>query len=139
MNTSMRLRSTLALLAAGAIVSVAAVSAQASGGPLYGGPQVVDDVGSGDVVLRRDGTKATTFVADVSPAPVLHRDGTKATPFVADVGPQPTASADTFDWSDAAIGAAVGLLIAAVAVAGSAAIRGRPTHAAGSTPASQGA
>jgi hypothetical protein len=109
MNTSMRLRSTLALLAGGAILAVGAVSAQAHGPQ---GPQPVEDAGSGDVVLRRDGTEAT------------------------DAGP--TASADGFDWGDAAIGTAAGILMAAAAIAGSAAIRGRPTHAAGSTAASQG-
>jgi hypothetical protein len=129
MNTSMRLRSTLALLAGGAILAVGAVSAQAHGPQ---GPQPVEDAGSGDVVLRRDGTEATTLVTGLSPAPLPRRGDAEAT----DAGP--TASADGFDWGDAAIGTAAGILMAAAAIAGSAAIRGRPTHAAGSTAASQG-
>ena len=36
---------------------------------------------------------------------VLRRDGSKAVPFVADLGPKAPATAGGFDWGDAAIGA----------------------------------
>lgn len=122
MNTSMQKRSIVALLVAGSIVAAAPVAAQAYG-PLYEGPQAVSDaqaVGkaeSSDLVLRRDGTKATAFATGL--------------------GPEATASADGFDWGDGAIGAAAGLLIAALAVGGSAAIRGGQAPAPAATPASQ--
>ncbi len=83
-----------------------------------------------DTTLRRDGSKAVPFVADVSTqgasssGPALRRDGSKAVPFVADVGLEaavPTgtaAAADAFDWADAAIGLGIGLtaglLVAAI-------------------------
>jgi hypothetical protein len=90
---------------------------------------------SGDVTLRRDGSKAVPVVADVSgkgdaeasSASVLRRDGSKAEPFVAQVGPEaaPAVPADGFDWSDAAIGAGLGAAAVMLAVAGAFAVRGR--------------
>ena len=40
-----------------------------------------------------------------SNGPALRRDGSKAVPFVADLGPRAPATAGGFDWGDAAIGA----------------------------------
>jgi hypothetical protein len=81
--------------------------------------------------LRRDGSKAVPFVADVSkPAgpvasgPVLRRDGSKAVPFVAELEPDTAAAADGFDWGDAALGAAVAIGTVALAGVGLA-VRGR--------------
>ncbi|MGH2960972.1 MAG: hypothetical protein ACRDL3_02085, partial [Solirubrobacterales bacterium] len=48
----------------------------------------------------------------------LRRDGSKAVPFVADLDPEPAAAGDGFDWSDAAIGAGLGAAAVALAVAG---------------------
>jgi hypothetical protein len=87
----------------------------------------------GDITLRRDGSQAVPFVADVSGktdasnAPVLRRDGSQAVPFVADVGPQtaPVAAADGFDWRDAAIGAGLGAMAVLLAAAGVVALRDR--------------
>jgi hypothetical protein len=88
---------------------------------------------SGDITLRRDGSKAVPLVADVSGktdasnVPVLRRDGSKAEPFVAQVGPETVsaATADRFDWSDAAIGAGLGAAAAMLVMAGALAVRGR--------------
>lgn len=86
-----------------------------------------------DITLRRDGSKAVPFVADVSGksnanpsnAPVMRRDGSKAVPLVADLDGEPAAVADGFDWSDAAIGAGLGATAVLLAVAGTVAMRGR--------------
>jgi hypothetical protein len=94
---------------------------------------------SGDITLRRDGSKAVPLVADVSGksdtrasnVPALRRDGSKAEPFVAQLGPEtaPAAPADGFDWSDAAIGAGLGAAAAMLVMAGALAVRGRrPFH-----------
>ena len=58
----------------------------------------------------------------------LRRDGSKAEPFVANVDSTPTASAsgDGFDWGDAAIGAGVSLLAAALLMSAGA-VGGRRT------------
>jgi hypothetical protein len=82
--------------------------------------------------LRRDGSKAVPFVADVSrPAgptaddPVLRRDGSEAVPLVADLQPDVAApAADGFDWGDAAVGAGAAIGLAALGGAGLA-LRGR--------------
>ncbi len=55
---------------------------------------------------------------------VLRRDGSQAVPFVADVGPEATATSDGFDWGDAGIGATSMLVLAAIA-AGAALLLGR--------------
>ena len=109
-NTSIWIRLIVIGLAA---CTVAAVAAPASG-----------------QTLRRDGSKAVSFVADVSKAAgpgglLLRRDGSKAVPFVvnpgADVGPT---AADGFDWGDAAVGAAAAIGLVALGGAGLA-LRGR--------------
>ena len=46
---------------------------------------------------------------------VLRRDGSRAVPFVADVGPEATATSDGFDWGDAGIGATAMLALAGIA------------------------
>ena len=61
---------------------------------------------------------------------VLHRNGSQATPFVADVSDQSAAPdsavpGDGFDWGDAAIGAGAGLLAAALLLGGSGAVQAR--------------
>jgi len=59
----------------------------------------------------------------------LRRDGSKAEPFVANVDSTPTASAsgDGFDWGDAAIGAGVSLLAAAFLMMSAGGLGGRRT------------
>ena len=117
MNTSIWTRMTITALA---VCAVAAVAAPASG-----------------QTLRRDGSKAVPFVADVSKesadpssGPVLRRDGSKAVPLVADLEPETAARADGFDWSDAAIGAGLGAAAVLLVVVGASAVRGRrPAHA----------
>jgi hypothetical protein len=92
--------------------------------------------GSDDITLRRDGSKAVPFVADVSKdtadrsgGPTLRRDGSKAVPFVADVSGQSDAetaiASDGFDWGDAAIGAGLGAAAVLLALAAASAVRGR--------------
>lgn len=61
---------------------------------------------------------------------VLHRDSSQATPFVADLSDQSAApnsavAGDGFDWGDAAIGAGAGLLAAALLLGGSGAVQAR--------------
>lgn len=62
-------------------------------------------------------------------AMTLRRDGSKAVPFVAERtdadSPSTGAASDGFDWSDAAIGAALGAGAALLTVAGSSVVRGR--------------
>ena len=57
----------------------------------------------------------------------LRRDGSQAEAFVADVGGTPSATGDGFDWGDAAIGAGAGLLAAALLMVGTGAVGGRRT------------
>lgn len=49
-----------------------------------------------------------------SNSPVLRRDGSKAVPFVADLGPKAPGTPDGFDWGDGAIGA--GAIIGVIAL-----------------------
>ena len=81
-----------------------------------------------DLTLRRDGSKAVPFVADLGGQPgasskgiVLRRVGSAAEPFVADLRSERPATADGFDLLDAAIGAGVVLL----AMGGTRALRSR--------------
>ena len=84
-------------------------------------------------------TSSLTALSHDSIGPVaIRRDGSQAEPFVANVGSQPTTAGDGFDWGDAAIGAGAGLLAACVAMLGSAAIGGRRSSRP-TTAASQGA
>ena len=59
----------------------------------------------------------------------LRRDGSQAEAFVADVGGTPSATGDGFDWGDAAIGAGAGLLAAALLLGGSGAVQARRRRA----------
>ena len=102
------------------VTALAACTAAALAAPAWG--QGDDDT------LRRDGSKAAPFVADLSEQPgasskgiVLRRVRSDAEPFVAGVEPEPAATADGFDLGDAAIGAGVVLL----AVGGTRALRSR--------------
>ena len=82
--------------------------------------------------LRRDGSKAVPFVAEVgnvagptAGAPALRRDGSKAVPFVADLEPDIAAAAgEGFHWGDAAVGAGAAIVLVALGGAGLA-LRGR--------------
>ena len=82
--------------------------------------------------LRRDGSKAVPFVAEVgnvagptAGAPALRRDGSKAVPFVADLEPDIAAAAgEGFHWGDAAVGAGAAIALVAFGGAGLA-LRGR--------------
>jgi hypothetical protein len=91
---------TIALVTAGLLLVAPAAGAS---GP--GGERASDQAaGSGQdgIVVRRDGSKADPFVANVSSA----------------AAPSPsTGSGSGFDWGDAAIGAGIGAL-AAMALAG---------------------
>src|SRR5215211_973427 len=80
---------------------------------------------SGDVTLRRDGSKAVPFVADPGKGsgasvsvPALRRDGSKAVPFVADLGPEAAATEGGFDWGDAGIGAGAALVLTTMGLGG---------------------
>jgi hypothetical protein len=77
--------------------------------------------------LHRDGSKATPFVANVSPTATLHRDGSKAVPLVANLNPTaaPADSGTGFDWGDAMIGAGGAVALIAVLGAGGLTIRSR--------------
>jgi hypothetical protein len=80
----------------------------------------------------------TALSSDSNPGGLvaLRRDGSKAEPFVADVSSEPVATGDGFDWGDAAIGAGAGLLAACLAMFGASAMHDRrnrtsqPTRAA---------
>ena len=48
---------------------------------------------------------------------VLRRDGSKADPFVADLAPTGTPAADGFDWGDAAVGLGAGLIVGVLGLA----------------------
>jgi hypothetical protein len=82
--------------------------------------------------LRRDGSKAVPFVAEVGRSagavashPVLRRDGSKAVPWVANLEPDVAVPAgDGFDWGDAAVGAGAAIALVALGGAGLA-LRGR--------------
>ena len=67
--------------------------------------------GGEDITLRRDGSKAEPFVANL---------GTESAPTTA-------ASADGFDWGDAAIGAGLGVAAALLVVGGAYTVRRRPS------------
>ena len=76
--------------------------------------------------LRRDGSKAVPFVAEVGkPAGptagglLLRRDGSKAVPWVANLEPDVAVPAgDGFDWGDAAVGAGAAIALVALGGAG---------------------
>jgi hypothetical protein len=90
------------------VLAVCAVGALAA--PAWGG--------SDDITLRRDGSKAVPFVAEVS--------GQSD----ADLTPETAVANDGFDWGDAAIGAGLGALAVLLAVAATRALRGqRPVRA----------
>jgi hypothetical protein len=121
---SIRIKSTVAT-----VVGTLALAAPAAGAPLE--PQLVTQPHNPD----RNG------------AIVLHRDGSEATPFVAEVGTASTStsasavSSGGFDWGDAAIGAGAALLATALAIGASSALSGRRSSRSTKTvsPASQSA
>jgi hypothetical protein len=59
-----------------------------------------------------------------SSTPVLRRDGSKATPFVADLEPAGS-TAGGFDWGDAGVGAGAALLLTMSGVGGAMLVRNR--------------
>jgi hypothetical protein len=79
--------------------------------------------------LRRDGSKAVPFVANVGEKPVdspaLRRDGAKAVPFVADLDPEPAADSQGFDWRAAGIAVGVGAVALVLAAAAAVSLRAR--------------
>jgi hypothetical protein len=97
---------------------------------------------SDDVTLRRDGSNAVPFVAEVgtytadrSGGIALRRDASKAVPLVAEVSGQgggdlareTAIGTDGFDWGDAAIGAGLGAVAALLTVGAVGAVRRRST------------
>jgi hypothetical protein len=58
-----------------------------------------------------------------SSSPALRRDGSKAAPFVADLGPKAPATNGDFDWGDAAIGAGAITGIIALGLGGALGVR----------------
>jgi hypothetical protein len=125
MNTSKRTRIAIAVLAAAAIAPAAPAAANESAPfaeaarATNQGPAADKKDGSEAVVLRRDGDRATQFVADVSPAAVTAGSG----------------SGDAFDWGDAAIGAGASLLVVALVASSAGAVGGRRRR----TPTTAGA
>jgi len=79
--------------------------------------------------------------SDESSSLVQRRDGSQATPFIAEAGPEASTAAatsvadDGFEIGAAAIGAGLGLLVAALAVLGTGAIRDRREHSHQGAPA----
>ena len=108
MRTRMRRRFILTVLLAGVMIPAAPAAASIYGpvGPVGDGQQATQQSQGSDVVLRRDGSQAQAFVADVGPQ-------------------SPASSGDGFDWGDAAIGAGAGLAAALLVGSGAAAIRRR--------------
>jgi hypothetical protein len=108
MRTRMRRRFILTVLLAGVMIPAAPAAASIYGpiGPLADGQQATQTSQGSEIVLRRDGSHAQAFVADVGPE-------------------SPASSGDGFDWGDAAIGAGAGLAAAMLVGAGTAAIRRR--------------
>ena len=92
---------TIALVATGLLLVAPAAGASGPGGE-RASDQAAAGSGQDGIVVRRDGSKADPFVANVSSA----------------AAPNPsTGSGSGFDWVDAAIGAGIGAL-AAMALAG---------------------
>jgi hypothetical protein len=84
---------------------------------------------------------ATVPPADTQAGIVLHRDATQATPFVAEVQTPATVpgDGDGFDWGDAAIGGGAALLGAALLMGGSSVLGGRRRASKPAGAISQGA
>ncbi len=120
MRTSMRNRTIAAVLVAGLLAPVA---------PAMAG--VEDPFGTDLQASSSDSGRSND-----SSGIVLRRDSTEATPFVAEAGAEATPVAgDGFDWGDAAIGAGVGLLTATFAALGAGTIRDRRENAQQNVPA----
>ena len=111
-----------------ALVSALAPEARVGGGAGDNGtggahgPASATTPATGDVVLHRDGSKAVPFRAypvasESSHRVALRRDGSKADPFVADLAPTGTPAADGFDWGDAALGLAAGMIVGVLGLA----------------------
>jgi hypothetical protein len=125
MSTSIRTRSIVAGLAVTALSvsapAAASVLEPAASAPAGAHAQSASDSQQTGVVIRRDGTQATPFVAVALPRASVPGDG------------------DGFDWGDAAIGAGAGLLGAALLMAGSATLGGRRRASKAAGAVSQGA
>ena len=113
------------LLSLAAVGGALALPAAASARPIDSGPYVApasQTAAANDVTVGRP--NEGTYVASVS----LRRDGSKAVPFVANVGAPtpsaPSARSDGFDWGDAGIGAGAAFGLAVLA-AGAVALRRR--------------
>ncbi len=110
MRTSIRNRTIATVLVAGVLIPAAPAIA------------AVEDPFAKDL----GGTSGSAPSSSVE----LRRDASAATPFVAEVGPEAvTAAGDGFDWSDAAIGAGAGLVLATFAAIGTVSLRERREHA----------
>lgn len=120
MRNSTRTKTIVAVLVAAALTPVAPAVAAAED------PFATDLGGSG---------------SDESSSLVQRRDGSQATPFIAEAGPEASTAAatsvadDGFEIGAAAIGAGLGLLVAALAVLGTGAIRDRREHSHQGAPA----
>jgi hypothetical protein len=112
-----------------AVAAVALVPATALGASPAAQERAVpasEPADGGQVVLRRDGERATAFeaVAGGGNQPGLHRDGSEAVPFVAEVGPQATPADPGFDWGAALIGAGTACALMLLGAGALAALRG---------------
>jgi hypothetical protein len=139
MTTSIRSLAIIAAFVAAAIVPVASAGASVNEPVLAGYYSAAPADASSDyssltalshdsspAVTPSDDSSLTALSHDSSPSVALHRDSSQAEPFVADVGPEPTsASADRFDWGDAAIGAGAVVLVACLAMVAAAGFSGR--------------
>ncbi|MGH2992911.1 MAG: hypothetical protein ACRDL1_05175 [Solirubrobacterales bacterium] len=131
MKTSRGTRAIFTALVATALAS-AATAAPAGGASGEGGSEsaTAGSRSADDVVLRRDGSKADPFEAEVGAtadsgrksATVVRRDGSKAVPFVAEVGEAADSPGGGFDWGAAGIGAGIGALLALLGAAGAVAV-----------------
>ena len=123
-------------IAAAAIIGALAIAAPASAAPDQS-PSTTPAPTAAHPFSGQGGQQPSTTPTPTSAHPLsgqgdqqvvaLRRDGSQAEAFVADVGGTPSATGDGFDWGDAAIGAGAGLLAAALLMVGTGAVGGRRT------------
>ena len=110
MRTWTMTKRAVAIMVGAAIIPVASAGAQngLAAAPDRAG-SAVETKHPDQLVLHRDPDRAVPFdpVIGTSGASVLRRDGSQAAPFVAEIGPTANSPGTGFDWGDALIGAGV--------------------------------